>query len=134
MPSPLMQLQTALYSRLTGDETLAGVLTGVYDESVSEARSYPFLTVGGFDATPRNNMTKKGREIIADFHVWDDQKSFGPALTIAARKEERLDHQPLTVAGHHVVAVRHDSTRKLPDPDPTIRHVVVRFQITTEEQ
>lgn len=129
----LLVLQTALYERLAADQTLAGMVQGVFDH-VPEPVAYPYVVVGEAVETPRNHHGGYGREVLATLHVWSAYRGFAEALRIAARLVELLDHRDLAAAGHATVAVRHEQTLTLRDPDPKIRHVPVSFRVVTEQQ
>lgn len=135
-------IQQAFYDRMVGDETLIGllwhqidddVLTGVYDQPPEEAQ-HPYVDLGQGIETPRNTLAEAGAEAVQTLHVWSRQRNFAEGLQIVGRLRELFDHQPLTVAGHHLVSVRHEMTQTLRDPDPEIRHLPVRFRITTEQE
>lgn len=132
----------ALYQRLAGDAPLVAFLgvdagrglDGVYDLVAPEAAPTPYVVLGDGVETPRNVHGGYGAEVIVDLHVWDRSQSTSTVSSIANRLRGLLDHQPLTVSGHTVVAVRHDQTLTLRDPDPELRHLMVRIRITTEQE
>ncbi|MCI0687122.1 MAG: DUF3168 domain-containing protein [Sporichthyaceae bacterium] len=125
-------VQAALYARLAGDPELAGLARG-YDH-VPEGAAHPYWTVGEAIETPNNHHGGFGRQVLATVHVWSTYRGYAEGLAIAARIVALLDHQPLTIAGHHTVAVRHELTQTLRDPDPDIRHMPVQFRIVTEQK
>jgi hypothetical protein len=125
-------IQAALYGALTGDSTLMGLVTGIYDW-VPEGTATPYVVIGETIATPRNAHDRFGRRSVTTIHVWSTHHGFSEINTILSRITAVLDHQPLTVTGHDAVMVHHEFTQTLNDPDPEIRHGVIRFAITTEE-
>lgn len=138
----LRPAQEALYARLRGDEALRDLLAapggprglhGVYD-GAPEGAPYPYVVLGEAVETPRNAHGAFGAEVLADVHVWDQARTFSTAQRVAGRVRALLDHQPLAVAGHVVVSVRHEQTQTLRDPDPELRHLLVRIRITTEQE
>ncbi|MCY0919604.1 MULTISPECIES: DUF3168 domain-containing protein [unclassified Streptomyces] len=133
--SALEPVQAALYVRLSGDQTLGDLVTGVFDH-VPEADDLDYVTIGEATEIPDNHHGGFGREIVAALHVWTRARGHGPGLRIAARLVELLDHQPLTIAGHTHIATRHEFSQTLTDPDPPgdIRHVSMRFRIITEQE
>ncbi len=131
--TPVPEIQTAIYRRLTGDATLTALVTGVLDDVV-ESQAHPYVVLGEAIETPDNAHNRFGRQVVATLHVWSRFRGFSQALAIAGRLVELLDHQPMTLTGHVVVSVRHEFTQTLRDPDPEIRHVPVRFRITTEQE
>lgn len=126
-------LQTAIYVRLTGDATLMNLITGVFDH-VPEGTDKPYVVVGEAFATPRNSQDRFGRRTAQNIHVWSDQLGYSQVNQIANRIIALLDHQPLTVTGHDVVLANFEFQQTLDDPDRRLRHGVVRFGLTTEQQ
>jgi len=130
--SPIHLVQTAIYQRLKADPVLAGMVTGVYDY-VPEGTAYPYVRIGDHLSTPDNTHDTYGREITTTIHVWTRSRGNAQGQAIAARIGELLDHRPrdLAVAGHRVVSIRQEFDQVLPDPDPEVRHHILRFRIQT---
>jgi hypothetical protein len=131
--TPLYPLQVAMYQRMVGDPDLSSRVTGIFDE-VPEGQQKPYVVLGEAFETPRNNHGQFGRTTVASLHIWSSHAGFSEALNIQNSIMELFDHQPLTVDGQHVVAVRYEFSQTLRDPDPDIRHVVLRFRVTTEQR
>lgn len=123
-------VQAALYSVLNGDAQLAGK---VWDE-VPEGTAMPYVVIGESIEQPDNSQDRHGWQTVATLHIWSRSRGFREANTIASRVAGLLDHQPLTVAGRHHVATRYEFAQTLKDPEPGVRHVVLRFRVLTEEQ
>lgn len=133
--SPIHPVQTAIYQRLKNDATLAGMVTGVYDY-VPEGTAYPYVRIGDHLSIPDNTHDTYGREITTTIHIWTRSRGNAQGQAIAARIGELLDHRPrdLAVAGHKVVSIRQEFDQVLPDPDPEVRHHILRFRIQTEQE
>lgn len=127
----LWPIQVAVYDRLTGDVTLAGKVSGVYDH-VTEGAGWPYVVIGEATSTARGAHDRFGARSTLTLHIWSTYHGFAEALDIADDLLRLLDHQPLTVAGHDTVYVHHDQTVTLRDPDADLRHVVVRLATETE--
>ena len=125
-------IQAALYAALTADSSLMAVVSGVFDW-VPEGTAMPYVTIGETLATPRNAHDRFGRRHVTTVHVWSDQQGFKETNSIMTLIVQALDHQVLTVVGHDAVMVHYEFEQTLNDPDPEIRHGVLRFAITTEE-
>jgi hypothetical protein len=133
-PLPFLDVQTALYAKLTGDPALMGLVTGVHD-FVPETAVYPYIHLGEAIETPRNAHDRFGRETVPTLHVWDQYRGYKRVLQIGARINALLDHQPLTIPGLKHVATRYEFGQPLTDPEPPgdIRHLVLRYRIVTEQ-
>lgn len=130
MTFPLLEVQTAIYDKLTGDSTLMALITGVYDH-VPEGTVHPYVVIGETTATAENAHDRIGKDQVVTLHVWSKQHGFSEALEIAARICTVLEHQSLTVSGYDHVLTAFEFAQTLRDPDPEIRHVPVRFRILT---
>jgi hypothetical protein len=129
----LTPLQQAIFARLTGDAALMAVITGVFD-GAPEGTAYPYVVLGEVIETPDNAHGAFGADSVVTLHVWSKATGYKEGLEMAAHLRRVLDHQPLTVAGHRVVSVRHEQTLTLRDPDSDLRHIPVRFRVTTEQE
>ncbi|MEV2236702.1 DUF3168 domain-containing protein [Micromonospora sp. NPDC049891] len=132
--SPIHPVQKAIYQRLTADTILMAALTGGVHDQVPEDKVHPYLRIGDHLSVPDNDHGGFGREITVTLHVWTRSRGNTQGQTIAGRLIELLDHQHLPVEGHNVVSVRHEFDQALTDPNPEIRHHVVRFRIVTSQQ
>ena len=130
--TPLGPIQEAVYGVLTGDVTLMGLVTGVFDE-VPEGAAMPYVTLGEALEQPDNSHDRFGRQTVLTMHVWVDTRGFSKATDIVERLVALLDHQPLTIAGHHHVVTRYEFAQTLRDPNPRIRHIPIRFRVLTEQ-
>lgn len=129
----LAPLQTALYQRLTGDTALMADVTGVYDH-VPEGAGFPYLVLGEATATPQGALDRYGRRSTVTLHVWSAYRGYFEALGVVDHLLRLLERQPLAVSGHATVAVRHEQTVTMRDPDADLRHVAVRFAVETEHE
>jgi hypothetical protein len=130
--TPLGPIQAAVYDLLTGDAALMGLVTGVWDE-VPEGTAYPYVVIGEALEQPEGAHDRFGRQTVITLHVWTDTRGFTATTQITARLVALLDHQPLTIAGHHHVSTRYEFSQTLRDPKPHLRHIPIRFRIFTEQ-
>lgn len=142
--SPLNPLQKVLFARLNGDATLAALLgSSVSDVRIvdqpREGMPYPYVRIGDHLSIPDNDHTSFGREVTETLHVWTKKRGNASGQDIAARIVVLLDHQTetlsalLAVEGHKVVTIRAEFDQALTDPDPEIRHHVLRFRVATAQ-
>lgn len=124
-------VQTAIYQALSQAPELAGV--GVHDE-IPEPAAWPYIVVGEAIEQPDNTHNRFGWQTLATLHIWSRYEGFAEANAIASHVTRLLDHQPLDVSGRHHVVTRSEFAQTLRDPEPGIRHVVLRFRIFTERE
>jgi hypothetical protein len=146
--NPATPIQRAILTRLRADTTLATLLAAaegispavpaVVDQP-SERQAKPYVRVGDHLSIPDNDHTSKGREVTETIHVWTQARSNAPGQAIADAITASLDHQVaalsalLAADGHKCVTIRQEFDQALEDPDPQIRHHVLRFRIQTQQ-
>lgn len=136
--SPVNPMQKALLVRLAGDSTLMGLLGGAgrIVDQIPEGSLYPHIRLGESLSIPDNAHGQYGREVTQTLHVWTKTRTNAQGQDIAARANELLDHQPaaLIIEGHKTVSIRCEFDQALTDPDPQIRHHVLRYRVVTEQE
>lgn len=126
----LWPIQVAIYSKLTGDATLMGKIEGVFDR-VPDSQTFPYITIGASTSTPQGAHDRFGARTTTTLHVWSTYAGNLELTDIGNDLMRLLDHQTLTLDGHHTVYMHHEQTVVVPDPDD-VRHLAVRFAIETE--
>ncbi|WP_018503095.1 DUF3168 domain-containing protein [Parafrankia discariae] len=106
------------------------MITGVFD-FVPETARRPYITLGEAIETPDNTHSGYGRQTLLTLHVWTEIRGYAQGNAIVDRLVALLDHQPLTITGRRWISTRLEFAQALPDPDPRIRHHVLRFRITS---
>lgn len=139
--SPLNPLQKAIFTRLNSDATLTTLLgaAGRIVDQPPEGEPMPYVRLGDHLSIPDNTHTTFGRNVTITLHVWTRKRGNASGQAIAARIVELLDHQTaamsalLAADGHECVTIRHEFDQALTDPDPEIRHHVLRFRVETDQ-
>lgn len=128
----LLPVQAGIYSVLTGDAQLTALVgvDGVLDD-VPEPKPYPYVVIGEAVETPDNVHGAFGSRVAATLHVWSEHRGYSEALDIAGHLMRLLDHQDVPIPDRGLIACRHEQTITMRDPDPDVRHVVVRFSFDT---
>lgn len=101
----LKPVQQAVYNALTGDTTLMGLVSGVYDR-VQQNTAYPYVTLGEAEQRVFDTATTQGSEIETTLHVWSREGGRKQALTILERLHTLLHNGSLTISGHALVTMR----------------------------
>lgn len=125
-------LQTAVYDVLTADATLTGMVSGVYDET-PESAAVPYVTIGAILQSPDDGHDRQGLDVELTLHIWSEYRGYRQAATILQEVDRLLDRAPLAVAGFEHVSIAHNQTEFMRDPDPDLRHVVVRYRVWMTE-
>lgn len=125
-------LQTAIYTKLTSDSTLDGLVTGVFD-SVPETTDYPYISIGADTFIDWGAMDFQGMEATITIHSWSRARGRKEVKAIMARIYALLHEASLTVTSHNCVLIRQEYSETLLDPDGTTYHGVQRFRALTHE-
>jgi len=123
------QVQKAIYDALKVAPAIAG--GRVYD-TVPEAPTYPYVTIGEEQIVGDGNSCGDGWEVFADVHVWSRAPGFPEAKGIAASVVERVT-AITAVAGFAVIDAELQDTRALRDPDGLTSHIVCSFRFIIDQ-
>lgn len=139
--SPLNPVQAAFLAILGGDTTMTALLGGagrILDDVV-EGQPYPYVVLGDHLSIPDGSHSGFGRQVTETLHVWTQKKGNKSGQDILARIDALLNNKParmteaLTPLGHRCVTIRNEFDQALRDPDPKLRHHVVRFRVITAQ-
>lgn len=94
-------LEDALYTKLSGDATLMGYVTGGVHNTVVESPNYPYLVFQKVSSAPDYTLT----QIIREPYVYQIRciaKGYDKTVIMQALAQVRtlLNRQPLTVTGY----------------------------------
>lgn len=132
----LLRADTALAALLATASGITPAVPAVVDD-VREGQVYPYITVGEHLSIPDNDLTSFGRQVTETLHVWTKTRSMSQGQTIADRVAALLDHQDIAMtqalvpSGHRCVRISLEFDQALRDPDPQIRHHILRLRIIT---
>lgn len=118
---------TAIYSRLTGDATLVGLVEGIYDD-VPQDTAYPYVVIGEETTVNNGSKTLDGQEYTLTLHVWSRYRGFKEVKQIMERIYTLLHNYDLSATGASVANLRQEFTSTLMDADGLTRHGVIRFR------
>lgn len=121
------QLQKAIYAALLNDNTLSGLVNGVYDD-VPEGSTYPYVVIGEETATNIGSKTLDGLEYTLVIHIWSQYRGRKEVKQIMERIYEVLHDQSISVTGASLVNLRQEFETSLVEGDGITRHGVMRFR------
>jgi hypothetical protein len=126
-------LQRGVYQALAGSLDLTTLLGGVrvYDHAPQSA-PYPFITLGQSAIRDWSTGTEDGAEHNLTLHVWSRTGGKKQVQEIIEAIKDVLHDQPLTLADHHLVNLRHEFSEARLDPDGDTFHGIVRYRAVTE--
>lgn len=133
MISGTSELQKAVFSVLSGDAALGGLLGGarIYDAAPDNA-AFPYVTFGRISTTDWSTATERGSEHFVTLHCWSRGKGKKQALAIADAVVACLDDAALPLDGHHLVSLSFLGSETAYDDRFLATRGVVRFRAVTE--
>lgn len=113
----LLQLQQAIYSKLTADGVLMGMVQGLYD-IVPEKTAFPYLVFGAARQFPADIEHAEWSRSELTLEVYSAAKRHSETLTILNRVHGLLELQPLvlTQATLHELRVSHVEIEQIENP------------------
>jgi uncharacterized protein DUF3168 len=133
MTSAAWPLQQAMHAALIADAPLVALLGGprVYDD-VPTRGAYPYVTVAPVQARDFGTGSDDGEEHVVTLNVWSRGGGRKEALLIMAAVRTVLHDAALTLAGHRLVNLRHESSDARRGRDGETYEGVIRFRAVTE--
>lgn len=124
--SSLSPLQVAIYERLTKDQALMDRITGVFDD-VGEKQPFPYITFGETTVIDWSTKTQYGEEVSSELHIWSEHGGKKEAMEIMSLVVRSISLEPIRFDRFIVLFSRMDFMHVFDDPDPNIKHGVIRF-------
>tara|TARA_Y100001963_G_C6759998_1_gene438978 strand:+ start:684 stop:1085 length:402 start_codon:yes stop_codon:yes gene_type:complete len=120
-------LQEALYSRLNGDSTLGGLITGVFD-GVPDDSTLPIVVLGEGTSTDDGSKTLDARDYVFNIDVWSAYRGMKQTKNIMKQIYALLHEFSLSVSGANLIDLRCEFTTQVLEGDGVTRHGIMRFR------
>jgi hypothetical protein len=130
----LSQVQGAIATKLKGDSTLMGLVTGVFDmAALPENQAFPYVTLA--DTTEVQDDTLDFRTYDGTYllHIWTQARGFKQAQTILARVNILLHRQVLSLSSQSHIGTWFLNAQQIEDEDGITQHVAPRYRIVVQE-
>ncbi|MEM7695009.1 MAG: DUF3168 domain-containing protein [Pseudomonadota bacterium] len=124
-------LMSAVFAALSGDATLSGLITGVFDHPPRGA-SHPFVSFGAFRSKVLDGDDVPDVEHRFEVLIHSRDAGRREASTIAARVEALLDGAALSLTGFRLIGLRHRESDVAGSRDQRAYRVRVSFSAVTE--
>ena len=126
-------LQTALFSLLSGDATLATLAPGgVFDAPVPGTPQGSYVVLGIEDALDRSDISGPGAEHRVTLQVISDAHGFATVKDAAARVDALMQGPVPTLSQGRVVAVWFQDARARRLDGGDLRRIELRYRIRIE--
>jgi hypothetical protein len=126
-------LQRGVYQALAGSSDLTALLGGarIYDDAPQGA-AFPFITLGQSVIRDWSTGSEGGAEHSLTIHVWSRAGGKKQVHDVIAVIKAVLHDQPLLLANHYLINLRHEFSEARLDPDGDTFHGIVRYRAMTE--
>ncbi|MEO3998562.1 DUF3168 domain-containing protein [Mesorhizobium sp. CAU 1732] len=133
MASAAIELQKAIYGRLSSDAALNAALGGehVYDHAPAHV-AFPYVTFGRTSIHDWSTGTEDGNEHVFTIHVWSKAQGKSETLELMDMVRARLHDAELTLSEHKLVNLREEFAEARFNEDIAVFHGIARFRAVTE--
>jgi hypothetical protein len=133
MSSPAWELQKAVYGRLAADAALVALLGGqrIYDD-VPRGAAFPYVTFGPATTRDWSTGTEVGSEHIMTLRAWSKGGGEKEVHLVLEAIRAALHDAALTLTGHRLVSLRHETSDALRGADGESYQGIARFRALTE--
>lgn len=119
-------LQQAIYARLSSDQVLSNMVSGVFDE-IEEGTPLPYVHIGDETTSPYDTKTDYGEDFTVTLHVFSKGPGKAEAKRIMDVILQSLTAAPLAVAGFAVDGIEREFLEVF--HDGAAYHGVCRFRV-----
>ncbi len=129
MRSPIWPLQEAIFARIRTATSYT-----VYDND-PEAKSFPYIKIGEFDAQDWSDKSKPGQSVIVTLHFWSTyqgKKEVSEMMNVVL-EALTVDWTPDLTPAFRVVLSRLDMQTVIIDIDGKTRHGILKLKYLIEE-
>jgi hypothetical protein len=123
------EVHDAVYKALKEDTELKNKVNSIRDKPWKNAK-YPYITVGQFDARPKNTFGRKGREVMVSIVVYSKYNGSKEAFDIQ-EDVERILNEDLALDDNSFVNLEMDEQHSDTDEEPYIIYSV--FRVVAQE-
>ncbi len=133
MASAGWALQKALFTHLSADSNVTGVLGGakIYDDVPRDA-TFPYVTFGESVVRDWSTGSDEGFEHVVTLHAWSRANGRRESHEIVGALRSSLHDQALAVEGHRLINLRHEFSEARREADGETYHGIVRYRAVTE--
>ena len=133
MSSAAWDLQQAVHAALAADAGVLALLgtARVYDD-VPQGAAFPYLALANFTVRDWATGTERGTEIIFTVNAWSRGAGHKQVHHLADAVRAALHEAPLTLATHHLVNLRHESSETHRQRDGDSYRISTRFRAVLE--
>ncbi|MBI1650830.1 DUF3168 domain-containing protein [Hyphomicrobium sulfonivorans] len=126
-------LQQAMLTALTSDSALVALLGGTHVwDSVPARAPFPYVAFAGATERDWSTGTDQGSEHAVTLHVWSRYAGRKEAQAIITAVRDVLHEAELSVSGHALINLRHESSEIVRHSDGETYQGIMRLRAVTE--
>ncbi len=125
-------LQSALYSLLSGDSTLDGLVGNnkIFDSVAPQDTAYPYVLIGTEITTDIGTKTLDGNLYNVDIDVWSQYRGQKEIKEVMERIYILLNNVTISVSGADSVMSFVNSSTTIVEADGITRHGIININFT----
>jgi hypothetical protein len=132
---PSWPLQQAVFAALTADAALTALIgPGRVCDDVPQGTPLPYVALGPVTAQDWSTGSEHGTEHVLAVHVWSGARGKKQAHEVLGAIRAALHDQPLSLAGHRLINLRHQRSEIRRTADGRAIHGTIRFRAVTEPE
>lgn len=128
-------VQTAVYSRLTGISALTDLLAEGADsilDHVPPGTAFPYVVIGEMTTRPFDTQTHQGCDLALALHAYSQGSGMKEVKSIVSALTDALHDQVFVVPNQTLILCQKTDTSMTLEQDGVTRHGVIRLRIITE--
>ncbi|RHZ96464.1 DUF3168 domain-containing protein [Cereibacter sphaeroides] len=135
MASPSLDLQAAVYQRLTSDQSVNSMVGGRVFDNVHENPTFPYISFGPSYYSPSDSEGIAARDETLQVDIWtNEQGKKRPCRVLTDAVKKSLHGYAVEFAGENaLVEMEVTLVRVMDDPSESIVHGVVQVTAMIEE-
>jgi hypothetical protein len=130
---PSWPLQQSVFAALAAHPALTALIGPgrVYDD-VPQGTALPYVSLGPATAQDWSTGSETGTEHLVTVHVWSGASGKKQAHEVLGAIRAALHDQPLSLAGHILINLRHERSELRHTPGGKAIQGIARFRAVTE--
>ena len=134
MPNPELELQKAIVDRLKADTAVAALVNGRIYDSVPQAATFPYVSLGPCQTIDIRAECIAGLEIFQQLDAWSRGVGYPEVKKIADAVRAALDDAPLALPTNGLVFIECEDSNTSRDPDGLTSHSRLNVRASVERQ
>ena len=133
MASVELEIQRAIFSRLTQDAAVAALVGGGVYDRVPQKPSYPYIELGESNFQRQDGVGLDAGVVFLTLQAWSDKPGYPEVKQIADAVVAALHVQIMNLPTNTLITIEHRYTNTLRDLDGLTSRAVINFAAYTQK-